>query len=54
MFNFLWIGLNFQKAVEPIEGNSLLLTTKLSGHLDTPLIKLGRMKEWTFLSLVTL
>ena len=39
---FLWMGLNYFKATEPLQGGSLLFTTKFQEIPGTHLISLGR------------
>ena len=41
----LWIGLNCFKTAEPLQGDSLLLTTKSLGDLETHLSHIGSMKK---------
>ena len=41
---FLWMGFNCLKATKPLQGGSLLFTTKLLEILGTHLIDLKRMK----------
>ena len=43
---FLWIGINCLKATEPLQGDSLLLTTQSPGVPGTDSIDLRRMKGW--------
>ena len=42
---FLWIRLNCIKAIEPLQGDSLLFTFKSLGIPGTHLIYPGRMKD---------
>ena len=42
----LWMGFNCPKATEPLQGGSLLFTTKFPEVPGTHLIDLGRMKNW--------
>ena len=44
MAPFLWMGLNFLKAAEPVPGDSLLFTIKSPAVSGTYLIDLGKMK----------
>ena len=41
---FLWMGFNCLKAIESLQGGSLLFTTKLPEVPGTHLIDVGRMK----------
>ena len=41
---FLWMGMNCLKATEPLQGDSLLFTTKPPGVPGTQFIDLGRIK----------
>ena len=43
---FLWMGFNWLKATEPLQGDSLLFTTKSPEIPGTHLINLRRMKGW--------
>ena len=43
---FLWIGFNCLKSAEPLQGGSLLFTTKFPESPGTHLINLRRMKGW--------
>ena len=43
---FLWVGFNCLKATEPLQGDSLLFTTKFPEIPGTHLIDLGRIKGW--------
>ena len=42
---FLWMGLNCLKAMEPLQGHSLLFTTISPAVTGNHFIKLGRMKN---------
>ena len=42
---FLWMGLNYLKATEPLRGDSLFLTNQSPGVPGTHLIDFRRMKE---------
>ena len=42
---FLWMGFNCLKATQPLQGGSLLFTTKFPEIPGTHLIDLGRMKD---------
>ena len=42
---FLWMGFNYLKATEPLQGGSLLFTTKFQEILGTHLINLRKMKR---------
>ena len=44
---FLWMGFNCLKATGPLQGGSLLFTTKFPESPGTHLINLGRMKVWS-------
>ena len=41
---FLWMGFNCFKATQPLQGGSLLFTTKFPESPGTHLIYIGRMK----------
>ena len=41
---FLWLGFNCFKTTEPLQGGSLLFTTKFPEITGTHLIDLGRIK----------
>ena len=43
-FGSLWMGFNCFKAMEPLQGSSLLFDTKFQEIPGTHLIDLGRMK----------
>ena len=43
-FGSLWMGFNCFKAMEPLQGSSLLSNTKFQEIPGTHLIDLGRMK----------
>ena len=43
---FLWVGFKLGKVTEPLQGDSLLLTTNYLEVTGIPLINLRRMKGW--------
>ena len=47
---FLWMGFNYLKATEPLQGGSLLFTTKFQEIIGTHLINLRKMKRWVDLA----
>ena len=49
---FLLMGFNCLKATEPLQGNSLLFTTKFLKISGTHLIDIGKMQCWVDLGVI--